>query len=76
MGPNHPLARIQIKYVSSLSDVVGYLAYITSLPKNARPTHGLFILGVDKIILSRQNNAGMELVHLLCSKRLDRIIIS
>lgn len=58
------LSRIQIKYVSSLSDVVGYLAYVTSLPKHNRPTHGLFILGVDKI-LSRQNNAGMELVHLL-----------
>jgi hypothetical protein len=58
------LSRIQIKYVSSLSDVVGYLAYITSLPKHARPTHGLFILGVDRI-LSRQNNFGMELVHLL-----------
>ena len=57
-------SRIQIKYVSSLSDVVGYLAYITSLPKHARPTHGLFILGVDRI-LSRQNNVGMELVHLL-----------
>lgn len=58
------LSRIQIKYVSSLSDVVGYLAYVTSLPKHNRPTHGLFILGVDKL-LSRQNNAGMELVHLL-----------
>ena len=58
------LSRIQIKYVSSLSDVVGYLAYVTSLPKHNRPTHGLFILGVDRL-LSRQNNAGMELVHLL-----------
>lgn len=58
------LSRIQIKYISSLSDIVGYLAYVTSLPKHNRPTHGLFILGVDKI-LSRQNHVGMELVHLL-----------
>lgn len=58
------LSRIQIKYISSLSDIVGYLAYVTSLPKHNRPTHGIFILGVDKL-LSRQNHVGMELVHLL-----------
>ena len=57
------LDRIRIKYVSSLSDVVGYLAYVTSLPDHSRPSRGLFLLGANDCLSSRQN-VGMELVHL------------
>ena len=56
------LGRISVKYVKTLSDVVKYLAYATSLPDHARPSRGIFLLGAGDC-LPRQN-VGMELVHL------------
>ena len=56
------LGQIQIKYVTSLADVIGFLAYATSLPDHLQPLDGIFLLGVGEI-LPRQN-VNMELTHL------------
>ena len=58
------LERIGVRYVDSLSDVVGYLAYVTSLPDHLRPSRGIFILGIGEILPRRREGAGMELIHL------------
>lgn len=57
------LDQIQIKYVTSLEDAVRYLVYSASLPDHLQPLDGIFLLGVGEL-LSRQNNAAMELTHL------------
>lgn len=57
------LGQIQIKYVTSLAEVIQFLSYATSLPDHLQPLDGIFLLGLSKI-LTRQN-INMELTHLL-----------
>ncbi len=56
------LGQIQIKYVTSLAEVIQFLAYATSLPDHLQPLDGIFLLGLGKI-LTRQN-INMEMTHL------------
>lgn len=56
------LGQIQIKYVTTLAEVIKFLAYATSLPDHLQPLDGIFLLGVGQI-LPRQN-INMELTHL------------
>lgn len=56
------LGQIQIKYVTSLADVTGFLAYATSLPDHLQPLDGIFLLGVGEILPKK--NVNMELTHL------------
>ena len=56
------LGQIQIKYVTSLADVIGFLAYATSLPDHLQPLDGIFLLGVGEIL--PKQNVNMELTHL------------
>jgi hypothetical protein len=56
------LEQIQIKYVTSLAEVIQYLAFATSLPDHLQPLDGIVLLGVGKL-LPRQN-INMELTHL------------
>lgn len=56
------LGQIQIKYVTSLAEVIQYLAYATSLPDQLLPLDGIVLLGMGEL-LPRQN-INMELTHL------------
>jgi hypothetical protein len=56
------LGQIQIKYVTSLAEVIQFLAYTTSLPDHLQPLDGIFLLGLGNV-LTRQN-INMELAHL------------
>ena len=57
------LQHIQIKYVTSITDVVKYLAYAPSLPNQLQPLDGIFVLGIGNLLSSGQNSS-MELTHL------------
>ena len=57
------LQHIQIKYVTSITEVVKYLAYSPSLPTHLRPLDGIFVLGMGNLLSSGQNS-NMELTHL------------
>jgi len=56
------LGQIQIKYVTSLAEVIQYLAYATSLPDHLRPLDGIVLLGVGDLL--PKQNINMELTHL------------
>lgn len=58
------LNQIHIKYVSSFSDMIKYLAYAPSLPDHLQPLDGIFVLGLGDF-LSRDNNASglTEMTH-------------
>jgi hypothetical protein len=57
------LQHIQIKYVTSITEVVKYLAYAPSLPNHLQPLDGIFVLGMGNLLSSGQN-ISMELTHL------------
>ena len=57
------LQHIQIKYVTSINEVVKYLAYAPSLPNHLQPLDGIFVLGMGNLLSSGQN-ISMELTHL------------
>lgn len=57
------LQHIQIKYVTSISEVVKYLAYAPSLPTHLQPLDGIFVLGMGNLLSSGQNSS-MEFTHL------------
>ena len=57
------LQHIQIKYVTSINEVVKYLAYAPSLPTHLQPLDGIFVLGLGNLLSSGQNSS-MELTHL------------
>ena len=61
------LQHIQIKYVTSITEVVKYLAYAPSLPTHLQPLDGIFVLGMGNLLSSGQNSS-MEFTHvsLLC----------
>jgi hypothetical protein len=44
------LNHIQIKYVNSLTDVIKYLAYASSLPHCLQPLEGIFLLGLGDLL--------------------------
>lgn len=56
------LGQIKIKYVTTLTEVIKFLAYATSLPDHLQPLDGIFLIGMGQI-LPRQN-INMELTHL------------
>lgn len=50
------LNQIHIKYVSTLSDLNKYLAYVPSLPESMQPLDGIFVIGLGDL-LPRGNRA-------------------
>ncbi|KAL3802824.1 hypothetical protein HJC23_007601 [Cyclotella cryptica] len=60
------LNQIHIKYVNSLADLIGYLAYAPSLPTRLQPLGGIFVIGLGDL-LSRENQTSgiMEMTHAL-----------
>ena len=67
------LQHIQIKYVTSINEVVKYLAYAPSLPNHLQPIDGIFVLGMGNLLSSGQNSS-MELTN-LCKLCYDVIYI-
>jgi len=67
------LQHIQIKYVTSITEVLKYLAYAPSLPNHLQPIDGIFVLGMGNLLSSGQNSS-MELTH-LCKLCYDVIYI-
>jgi len=57
------LQHIQIKYVTSITEIVKYLAYSPSLPNHLQPLDGIFVLGMGSLLSSGQNSS-MEFTHL------------
>jgi len=57
------LQHIQIKYVTSITEVLKYLAYSPSLPNHLQPLDGIFVLGMGSLLSSGQNSS-MEFTHL------------
>jgi len=57
------LQHIQIKYVTSITEVVKYLAYAPSLPTHLQPLDGIFVSGMGSLLSSGQNSS-MEFTHL------------
>ena len=67
------LQHIQIKYVTSITEVLKYLAYAPSLPNHLQPIDGIFVLGMGNLLSSGQNSS-MELTN-LCKLCYDVIYI-
>ena len=61
------LQHIQIKYVTSITEVLKYLAYAPSLSNHLQPLDGIFVLGMGNLLTS--GNSSMEFTHLckLCA---------
>ncbi|KAL9182802.1 hypothetical protein ACHAXT_004081 [Thalassiosira profunda] len=59
------LGHVQIKYVSSLKEVLAYLAYAPSLPDHRQPLEGIFILGAGELLSREATRTSMEFTHLL-----------
>lgn len=56
------LEQIHIKYVTSLAEVIQFLAYAPSLPDHLQPLDGIFLLGIGELFM--RQNINMELTHL------------